>query len=188
MKIRLVSLTAFALATFAFAGTAAAQYRGDYAPEYDLAEVVSVDPIIDVVERPVRRDECWEEPVTYREQPRYRSGNDRAPAVLAGIVGGVLGNQFGSGRGRDAATVAGAALGYSMARDSQRNYGGGYYREGREYTSYEQRCATRTEVVADERVSGYNVAYRYNGRIYNTVTDHHPGGQIQVEVAVNPVH
>jgi uncharacterized protein YcfJ len=191
MKSRFVRISAslIAVAALATAGSASAQYRGGYegyAPEYDFAEVVSVDPIIDVVNRPVSRDQCWEEPVTYREPVRYHGNRDRAPAIMAGILGGVIGNQFGHGHGREAATAAGAMLGYSMARDSQRRHGGGYYSGGREYRSYEQRCTTRTDYYSDERVNGYNVAYRYNGRIYHTVTDYHPGNQIRVQVNVSP--
>lgn len=172
-----------AVAACAGAGLASAQYRGGYEPEYDYARVIGVEPIIDVVERPVTRDECRQERVTYRE-PARRHSRDRAPAVLGGIIGGVLGNQVGSGSGRDAATVAGAALGYSLARDSQRR-DGGYYRAEREYTRYEPRCTTRTEYRRDERITGYDVTYRYHGRTYHTVTDYDPGDRIRVEVDVD---
>jgi uncharacterized protein YcfJ len=187
MKSRLSRLSATLAAVVALAatGTASAQYRGDYGPEYDYAEVLSVDPIIDVVEHPVARDECWEEPVVVREPVRYHGHRDRTPALLGGIVGGVIGSQFGSGSGRDAATAAGAILGYTATRDSQRRHGG-YYSGGREYRTYEQRCTTRTDYRRDERVNGYDVTYRYNGRVYNTVTDYHPGDRIRVEVSVNP--
>lgn len=172
-----------AVAALLVAGSASAQYRGGYDREYDFARVVRVDPIIDVTERPVSREQCWEERVSYREEPRYHgSRGERAPAVLAGIVGGVIGNQFGSGRGRDAATAAGAALGYSLARDSQRRYRGGHYHEGREISRYEPRCETRTEYAREEQVTGYEVTYRYLGRTYRTVTDYHPGDRIRVEV------
>jgi uncharacterized protein YcfJ len=174
------STALIAIAALASAGVATARHRGGYGPEYDYARVIRVDPILDVVEHPVTRDECFEERVTYREPPRYRD-RDRAPAVLGGIIGGVLGNQVGSGHGRDAATVAGAALGYSLARDSQRR-NGGYYSPGREVTRYEPRCTTRTEYRRDEQVTGYDVTYRYNGRTYHTVTDYHPGDRIRVEV------
>jgi uncharacterized protein YcfJ len=193
MKSRMTRFTAplIAVAALAAAGTASAQrggYYGDrYEPHYDYARVIDVDPIIDVVDRPVRRDECWEQPVTYREPGYYRGGSrDRTPAVVAGIVGGVIGNQIGSGSGRDAATAAGALLGYTAARDSQRRNGGGYYTGGREYTTYEQRCTTRTDYVSDERVQAYDVTYKYRGRTYHTVTDYHPGDRIRVEVDVAP--
>lgn len=37
--------------------------------------------------------------------------------VLGAIVGGVIGSQIGSGSGRDAATVAGALIGYNWAEN-----------------------------------------------------------------------
>lgn len=188
-----VSASLIAVAALAAAGSVSAQYRGGYddrdgyADEFDYAEVVRVDPIIDVVERPVAREQCWREPVTYRERPRYYGGGgDRAPAVLAGIVGGVIGNQFGHGHGREATTAAGALLGYSMARDSQRYHGDGYARGGRVVRTHERRCAVRTDYESDERVNGYDVSYRYNGRVYRTTTDYHPGDRIRVQVNVNP--
>ena len=192
MKSRIARLSASLIAAMALAaaGTASAQYRDDYydgdryyEPQYDYAEVISVDPIIDSGSRPVSRDECWREPVVVRERGYYRD-RDRGGAIFAGIVGGVIGNQFGHGHGRDAATAAGALLGYNMARDSQRRYGG--YYGGRTYHTYEQRCATRTDYVRDERVTGYDVTYRYQGRTYHTVTDYHPGDRIRVEVNVSP--
>jgi uncharacterized protein YcfJ len=153
----------------------------------EFARVVEVRPIIETLHQPVSHDRCWSEPVTYREPARYQSASrDRAPAILGGIIGGALGNQFGSGRGRDAATVAGAALGYSLVRDSQRH--GAQYRGGREYTRYEERCRTVTEHRREEQVVGYDVAYVYGGRTHWTRTDYHPGERIRVQVDVRPVH
>lgn len=37
--------------------------------------------------------------------------------ILGAIVGGVIGSQVGSGSGRDAATVAGALIGYNWAEN-----------------------------------------------------------------------
>jgi len=166
------------LALLATAGAASAQ-RGYY-DDYDYARVLDVEPIVDVESRPVRRDECWEEPVVHRERGGSR---DRAPAIMGGIVGGVLGNQVGSGSGRDAATAAGALLGYHAVRDSQRrNYG--YEREVRRY---EERCETRTDYVRDERITGFDVTYRYRGRTYQAVTDYDPGDRIRIAVNHHPV-
>lgn len=183
MRLRILSVLCSA-GLMAVAGSVGAQsYRGG--SDYDYAEVVRVDPIIESTSRPVYRDECWDEPVTYREPSRYvRHGGPRTPAVLGGILGGVVGNQFGGGRGRDAATAAGAILGYSMVRDAQ----GGHYEGGRTYTSYERRCTQRTDYQRDDHVTGYDVTYRYQGRIYNTITDYPPGDRLRVRVDVSPVH
>lgn len=188
MRTRLFCIVSvLGLATLAAAAPAMAQGWGGYAePVYDYAEVVRVDPIIRTIERPQYRNECWGEPVTYREPPRYvRHRGPRAPAILGGIVGGVIGNQFGHGGGRDAATAAGAMLGYSMVRDTQ-DYGG-YYAGGREFTRYERRCTPRTDYRRDEQVTGYDVTYRYQGRLYHTVTDYPPGASLRVRLDVSPV-
>jgi uncharacterized protein YcfJ len=203
--------TLAAVIALAVSGAAAAQYSGydrydryeryetrdsGLSQSYDWGEVISVEPIISTLHQPIRRNECWSQPVVYREparyygRDRYYAGHrDRTPALVGAIVGGAIGNQFGSGSGRDAATIAGAALGYSTVRDSQRRHGyGGYYVSGgREYQVYEQRCAPRTDYVRDERVNGYDVTYRYRGEIYRTTTDYHPGDRIQIRVDVRPV-
>lgn len=180
LRFLTLGATAFALV---FAGTAAAggrQYGG-----HDYARVVEVRPIVQSYQQPVSSEQCWSEPVTYREPVRYTHGSrNRAPAILGGIIGGAIGNQFGSGRGRDAATVAGAALGYAAVRDSQSHRGG--YVGGREYTRYEDRCRVVTDYRHEDRVVGYDVAYVYNGRTHWTRTDQHPGDRIRVEVDVRP--
>jgi uncharacterized protein YcfJ len=159
-------------------------YHGN-GPEFDEAQVVSVDPIIEQVNEPIDREVCWDEPVTYREPVRRRRSN--SGPLLGAIIGGVIGNQFGSGHGRDAATVAGAALGYSVAKDEQHR--NDYHRYGeRVVRTNEQRCRVETEYQSEERVLGYDVAYRYNGRIYHTRTDAHPGDTIRVRVDVQAIN
>lgn len=179
-----VPAMALLLVAAGHAGHAAAQGHGAYAePAYDWAEVVQVEPILEVVDQPAYR-QCWDEPVTYREPPRYvRHHGPGAPAVLGAIVGGVIGNQFGHGSGRAASTAFGAMLGHEMVRDSQ----GGYYAGGREFTRYERLCAPREGYRREQRVTGYDVTYRYQGRLYRTVTDYPPGESLQVRVDVSPV-
>lgn len=164
-----------------------AQAYGYDEDEFEWAEVISVDPIIERAEIPAQREVCWSEPVTYREPVRRRRSN--SGAVLGAIIGGAIGNQFGSGHGRDAATVAGAALGYSAARDEQyrNDYRYGRYAERVVHTQ-ERRCRVESDYAEEEQVTGYDVAYRYNGRVYHTQTDAHPGDRIQVRVDVQPLN
>lgn len=148
---------------------------------YDVARVVRVDPIYDRVAQPVSRRECWQEPVQYRTVSR---SHDRTPSVVGGIIGGLIGNQFGHGRGRDAATIAGVALGASIARDEQRRHGR-YYRDERVVYGSQQRCTVRTDYRSDERLSGYDVTYDYQGQIGRVRTDFDPGETIRVRVSVD---
>lgn len=66
-----------------------------------------------------RHRDCWREPVAARSY---------TPEIAGAIIGGVAGNQFGSGRGRDIATVAGAVLGGSVGHDYKNRYHGPNYR------------------------------------------------------------
>src|SRR5687767_14729150 len=87
------TLLTLALATgLATAGAASAQRY--YAPEYDYARVVDVDPIVDYERRPVSREVCYDEPVRYRDAG-YRRGDSTTPMIAGAVIGGVVGNQFG---------------------------------------------------------------------------------------------
>jgi uncharacterized protein YcfJ len=63
--------------------------------------------------------ECWREAVGPRSY---------TPEITGAILGGAAGNQFGSGSGRDIATVAGAVLGGSLGHDYKNRYGQQNYR------------------------------------------------------------
>ena len=76
--------------------------------------------------------------MTNRYSGRYQTaiaGRSRI-AMLGAIVGGLIGNQFGHGRGRDAATLAGAALGHAVASDAANNCDAGYRSRGYRSGSY----------------------------------------------------
>lgn len=177
MKRTLLSLGLVAGA--ALAGPAAAAYY-DRGVEYDYARVLSVDPIYDEYATPAHREVCYDEPVYHRARR-----DSATPAIVGAIVGGAIGNQFGSGSGRDAATVAGALLGGSIARDNARR--DRYYGYDRGYRGYAQRCEVRTDYQRRAEIVGYDVEYEYNGRIGHTRTETHPGRRIRVAVDVVPI-
>ena len=169
----------------------------DQGPATDFARVLSVEPM---VERgaPLQREQCWNEPVTYAQNPppRRTSGGG---AVIGAIIGGLIGNAVADddryyhrgryGRGhyhRDndeaVATVAGAVIGGAI--------GNGIERHNTQQVAYRTQEVRRCRVVADgpaeEVVTGYLVNYEYAGRQYQTTTDYHPGDQIRVRVQVTP--
>src|SRR5688500_16858270 len=45
------------------------RYEEREEPDYDFARVVSVDPIVDVASRPVKREECRQQPVRRESGP-----------------------------------------------------------------------------------------------------------------------
>jgi uncharacterized protein YcfJ len=100
-------------------------------------------------------------------------------------VGGVIGHQFGSGRGNDAATVAGSIIGAAIGNDSaKRRYGGSY--SSTEYARPVERCETRMTSREEERIDGYRVVYKYHGQKYETRMPYDPGREIRVRVDIRP--
>jgi uncharacterized protein YcfJ len=142
---------------------------------YDYAKVVSSQPIVRTVtvRTPVR--ECWQETQYYSRYERRRDSSGRA---LAGaVIGGVIGHQFGSGRGKDAATVAGSMIGAAIGHGPVRRV---------DVAEPIERCATRYENRLEERIDGYQVLYRYHGQTYSTRMPYDPGKKIKVRVDIRP--
>jgi uncharacterized protein YcfJ len=180
----------------ALALPAMAQNSGSYDnyddADYAWARVVDVEPIVERFDVPVNRDVCYDEPYEYYE-PRYeyvdgRHRDTSGATVLGAIIGGALGNTVGRGDGRRAATVAGALIGGSIAHSNARRRGAYYESGAYVHRGSREVCDTRVDYRRDERVIGYDVTYRYNGRNYHTRTDEHPGDRIRVAVNVAPVY
>jgi len=110
--------------------------------------------------------------------------------ILGGLIGAAVGNQFGRGDGRRAATVAGAligsAIGHDAANGRSNRYSGDsrYYGEGRPYSV--ERCDVRYDESWEERIEGYRVTYEYNGRQFTTRLPYDPGRRVRVRVDVRP--
>jgi uncharacterized protein YcfJ len=149
---------------------------GGYAHKYiDYAKVVHVQPVYRVVQVNKPRRECWREKVVHH----HKTGDAGTRTILGGIIGGAIGNRFGKGHGRHAATIAGALLGGSIARDmSKTSYAGKSYVESRRV------CSFRDHYVEEEQLDGYRVTYRYKGQTYTTHMDHQPGKRVRVKVKV----
>lgn len=146
--------------------------------DYDYAPVTRVEPIVRQVRVQSPRQECWDE-VRYVQNRAHISD----PAVggrtlLGSVIGGVIGHQFGSGRGRDAATVAGAAIGAGVGYDSAAK------RQPQVREEVVRRCDVRHQSQYEQRVEGYRVSYEYLGRSYTTEMPYDPGNRIRVRVAV----
>lgn len=142
--------------------------------------VLDVRPEYRVERTPVERQVCWEEDRYARVERGQRS---RTGTIFGAIVGGVIGNQFGSGNGRRAATVAGAALGGSIGRDIDR--------QNRDPDAYRvvsrEQCRIERDYQETSVADGFRVTYEYAGRLYYTRTRHHPGDSLRIRVAVTPV-
>ena len=113
----------------------------------------------------------------------YQADGDGSVAneVMGGILGGLVGNQFGGGDGKDAMTVAGALLGASLAHDDELKKS----KTGRVITK--EICETKYRTESVERLSHYRVAYEYDGRNFTYTTRNKPfGDTLDIKVEVSP--
>ena len=185
-KSRITTITSIAIASLVLVISPAnaggnATFHANTKAVYDYARVVSVEPVIRYVTVTTPVKECWDDVQTYSTR-NYQPG--RAGKTLFGaILGGVIGHQFGSGRGNDAATVAGALIGAGVAADSARNDPA--YHTTR-YSRPVRRCETNYQSHEEERIDGYDVIYAYHGRKYATRTPYDPGKKIRIRVDVRP--
>jgi uncharacterized protein YcfJ len=131
------------------------------------ARVVSAVPVREAVTTGPRQ-ECWTE---YGEP----GGNRAVGAVIGGIAGGLIGHQIGSGSGNTAATIAGTLGGAAVGNEVARRGG-------------DPRAVERCRTVSDyeDRVVGYDVVYRYQGREFSTRLPYDPGPDLRVAVTVVP--
>lgn len=163
------------------------------AGDYRWARVVDVDPVREWVRVPVNQEVCWTDEGRYprRHHQNYRHNSEAANIMVGSILGGVIGNQFGKGQGKDAATVAGALLGAAIASDNQKyapKHGQkhSYRHRDHHYDRHprhgRQQCRTERKWVEEERVTGYEVTYRFKGETYRTIMDHDPGHRVRVRM------
>lgn len=152
------------------------RYTGYEQSSYgDYGRVIDARPIYRQVAIEVPRESCGVETVVHEE--RRRGGDSFAGTVVGGLVGAAIGHELGNGRG--AATAAGGLIGASIGNDAA----GG----GREVTYRDREvCRTRYTTEYEQRIVGYDVSYSYQGRVYQTRTDRHPGDRINLAVAVRP--
>jgi uncharacterized protein YcfJ len=132
-----------------------------------MARVISSTPVVQQVAVP--RQVCNNQQYI-TEAPRSGGG-----ALLGALVGGVAGNAIGSGGGRAAATALGV-FGGAIAGD--RIEGG-----GAQQVQNVQQCGTQTSY--ENRTTGYNVVYEYQGQQYNAQMANDPG--LYVRLQVSPV-
>jgi len=141
-------------------------YGHDY---YAYARVIHVRPVYETVQVLVPQQTCWTE----------SAGYPRGAGLVGAVVGAAVGHQIGEGQGKRIATAAGAVIGAGIAIDSQQRRLNAYG-----YNVPVQRCSSQPVYVSEQRIVGYRVKYRYNGRVLYTRTDYHPGATIRVRVDV----
>ncbi|WP_114195555.1 glycine zipper 2TM domain-containing protein [Edaphovirga cremea] len=137
-------------------------------PKY--AQVMSATPIKETVKTP--RQECRNVTVTHRKP--VQDEHQITGSVLGAVAGGVLGHQFGGGRGKDVATVAGALAGGYAGNRTQSSL-----QENDTYTTQQQRCQTVYD--KSQKTLGYDVTYKIGDQQGKIRMEHDPGTQIPLD-------
>ena len=140
----------------------------DRGPQY--AQVLAATPIKESIRQP--RQECRN--VTLMHRRAVQDENRIAGSVLGAVAGGVLGHQFGGGRGRDVATVAGALAGGYAGNQVQ-----GGLQDRDTYTTTEQRC--KTVYDKQEKQLGYDVTYKIGDQQGKIRMENDPGTRIPLD-------
>src|SRR5690348_2488251 len=146
----------------------------DAGPKY--AKVVGVEPVRSTVNNP--KQVCHDETVTQTAPPKDQ--HRIAGTAIGAVVGGLLGNQVGGGKGKTLATVAGAVGG---------GYAGNRIEASRQHgqvtSTVERKCSTVNNTST--KIVGYDVRYIYNGVTRTVRMDHDPGDRVQVQEGVTAV-
>lgn len=151
-------------------GVAAVASMNVFNPGPQYAQVVSATPIKESIKTP--RQECRNVTMTHRRP--VQDENRLTGSVLGAVAGGVIGHQFGGGRGRDVATVVGALGGGYAGNQVQ-----GEMQARDTYTTTEQRC--KTVYDKSEKMLGYDVTYKIGDQQGKIRMDKDPGTQIPLD-------
>ena len=135
-----------------------------------FAEVVAVKEVTETVVTP--REQCQD--VEVRHQAPVKDERRLAGTVVGGLAGGLLGSAVGGGNGKTLATIAGAAAGGYAGNQVQKNM-----QNNDVVTSSEHRCKTVNE--KSQKVVGYNVTYRLDGKDGTVRMPFKPGATLPVK-------
>jgi len=133
----------------------------------EFARVISVQKI------PGPRQICTDQTVVERREPEDK--HKVAGTVIGAVAGGVIGSQFGGGRGRTVATVGGAVAGGAIGRKVQGNH-----QDQDTVTRVVKHCRPATK--EEEGQVLYDVVYAYQGQNLHVRLDHDPGDRVELPV------
>ena len=138
-----------------------------YEHSYAYATVIHSKPVYKQKNYPQKN--CWQEHVSVPSRDHSLSST-----IAGGLIGGVVGHQFGGGHGKDALTIAGAAIGASIGHDADKRR---QHSSSMVHTT--EYCERQNKVITE--LTGYKVKYRYDGEIYHTFLSYKPGSHLKIE-------
>ena len=156
------------IAILVVAAVAIGGYKALSKPKY--AEVVGVKEVTETIKTP--REECRD--VVVQQQAPVKDPYRITGTVIGGVAGGVLGHQIGGGRGKDIATVIGAAGGAYAGNQTQ-----DYLQKRDTVTTTQREC--KTVYDTSQKLLGYEVRYRIKDKEGVVRTSFKPGATLPVK-------
>lgn len=135
----------------------------------EVGRVISSTPMFQQVAVP--RQVCSTQQVVQQGQ---KSG---AGALMGMIAGGAVGNAMGKGTGNAATTALGIVGGALLGEKIEGN-------PSPEMRNV-QTCSTQT--FYENRTTGYNVVYEFNGKQYTVIMPSDPGPTVRLQVTPMPM-
>ena len=141
----------------------------------DYATVTSVEKVY----KQYRTEEPYQE--CYIKETLQNQGDGSATnEIMGAILGGAIGNQFGEGEGKDIMTLAGIALGASMAHDAETANSTGQVVVSQEV------CETKVKTSYVKKLTHYLVHIDYEGRDLSFTSKKRPYDDvIKIKVTVS---
>ena len=149
-------------------GAGAVGYKTLSKPKF--AEVVSSKEVFETVVTP--REQCQD--VQVQKQAPVKDEHRIAGTAIGAVAGGVLGHQIGGGSGKKLATVGGAVAGGYAGNQVQKNM-----QKNDVVTTTERQCKTVQD--KSQKLVGYNVTYRLDGKEGTVRTSFKPGDRLPVK-------
>ncbi len=143
-----------------------------YNNQTNYGRVIEVEPIYQNVSVPEEQQVCDNR--RYNSRYNQRNNGRTGSTVLGGIIGGAIGNKFGKGNGRDASTALGILIGASIGANKKNR-------------RHRDTCYIETYYRDEQRMVGYDVTYEYNGNLYYTQMQDHPGDRVRLRVNVDVI-
>ena len=157
------------------------------ATHYAWADVLRVDPVYDDAVPAAAHEECYEEQVLDPAPAAGASdaGKRTGATFIGAIIGGIIGNHFGKGNGREATTAAGAVAGGVVGNNVAASHDTVVAAGAPKYTT-QRHCRQVGGAGNQRRVIAYDVEYRYRGEVYSSRLNYDPGDRMRVRVSVTP--
>ena len=140
------------------------------------AKVIRIQPIFKTIRVAYEKQNCRRDNDKERDN-RHAIHESPAKLLLGGQIGGVIGHELGENSSQNLASFTGAVIGTAIAHTT----GVVYYAVEGHSPRQQQHCHTEIQYKNERKLVGYDVTYRYQGRLYTKRMHEHPGERIKID-------